>query len=49
MAYAVSPAVSKVDAWRRREGETLCGIFEDNSTPEVVIAKLMKGTACESN
>lgn len=41
----MSPAVSKVDAWSSRDGETLWGILDDNSTPDVVTAKLINGTA----
>lgn len=46
MEYAVSPAVSNVEAWSNREGDTVWGTEADRFTPEVVTARFIKGTAC---
>ena len=43
--YCESPAVKKVLAWRRRDGETVDGKLVDNLAPEVVMAKFISGTA----
>lgn len=48
MKYWVSPAVRKVLAWSRRDGETVDGKFVDRLAPDVVIARLIRGTASSS-
>lgn len=45
MEYWVSPAVRKVLACKRREGETVDGKLVDNLAPEVVMARFISGTA----
>ena len=45
MEYWVSPAVRKVLACSSREGETVEGKFVERLAPDVVIARLMSGTA----
>lgn len=45
MEYCVSPAVTKVLAWRRRDGDTVAGNWVERLAPDVVMARLMSGTA----
>ena len=43
--YCVSPAVKNVLACKSREGDMLAGRFVERLAPEVVIARLIRGTA----
>ena len=45
LEYAVSPAVRNVLAWSSREGEIVVGRDVDKLAPEVVMARLISGTA----
>lgn len=45
MEYCVSPAVKNVLACNNRDGETVDGSVVDSLAPDVVIARLMNGTA----
>lgn len=45
MEYCVSPLVKNVLAWSNRDGDTVEGRDVDKLAPEVVMARLISGTA----